>query len=257
MLELLNTQHAASAHNIGDKAQFRMRMMTNSRTAGSIPVWEKMTRGVSQSSTNKLQFNDALSANNAKLPAETILNNQNTPYQTDNIASVRTPETTQPDTYATKEESFGFGDIIDIINPLQHIPVVNHAYRSLTDDQIKPISEIVGGSIFGGATGGLTALANVLTKQATGKNITENITSLVLDQELPTLKQPSHLPLENTSDHPVDNLNNALTLYGDTNTLLSFADMSDPKHGQTPTIEKAPQNNSTGHLHNRQSRYND
>ena len=41
------------------------------------------------------------------------------------------PRTTAPD-----EDGFGFADLIDIINPLHHIPVVNVIYRNLSGDAI-------------------------------------------------------------------------------------------------------------------------
>lgn len=56
-----------------------------------------------------------------------------------------------------KDDSFGFGDIIDMINPLQHIPVVNKFYQSATGDTIGSIAMIVGGAIFGGPIGALTS----------------------------------------------------------------------------------------------------
>ncbi len=35
-------------------------------------------------------------------------------------------------------DGFSFGDIVDIINPLQHIPVVSTIYREMTGDDIGP-----------------------------------------------------------------------------------------------------------------------
>lgn len=54
-------------------------------------------------------------------------------------------------------DSIGFGDILDIINPLQHLPLVGWAYRHVTGDTIKPVSAMVGGAIFGGGIGLLSS----------------------------------------------------------------------------------------------------
>lgn len=64
-------------------------------------------------------------------------------------------------------DSFGFGDIVDMINPLQHIPVVSNFYQSATGDTIGAIAMIVGGAIFGGPLGALTSAGIVAYKAAT------------------------------------------------------------------------------------------
>ncbi|WP_404382446.1 hypothetical protein [Caenispirillum salinarum] len=48
------------------------------------------------------------------------------------------------------EEEASFWDFLDIINPLQHIPVVSTIYREITGDTIKPIARLAGGALFGG-----------------------------------------------------------------------------------------------------------
>lgn len=58
------------------------------------------------------------------------------------------------------EDGFSFGDIIDIVNPLQHIPVVSNIYRKITGDTIAPAMEIAGGALFGGPIG---AIASIVT----------------------------------------------------------------------------------------------
>src|SRR3546814_6236130 len=43
-----------------------------------------------------------------------------------------------------------FGDFLDIINPLQHIPLVSTLYRAITGDEISPHARILGATLFGG-----------------------------------------------------------------------------------------------------------
>lgn len=64
------------------------------------------------------------------------------------------------------EDGFTFGDIIDIVNPLQHIPIVSSLYRKITGDVIAPAMEIAGGALFGGPLGAaLSAVTTVLKSQ--------------------------------------------------------------------------------------------
>lgn len=61
-----------------------------------------------------------------------------------------------------------FGDLIDIVNPLQHIPIVSTIYRAVTGDVINPASRVVGGLIFGGPIGAVFASIGAVIEQASG-----------------------------------------------------------------------------------------
>lgn len=67
-------------------------------------------------------------------------------------------------------DSFGAGvsDLIDIVNPLHHIPFVSHLYEAATGDKASPIAQMVGGALVGGPIGFLLALGNVIFEQQTG-----------------------------------------------------------------------------------------
>ncbi|UKJ73854.1 hypothetical protein [Azospirillum brasilense] len=75
-----------------------------------------------------------------------------------------------PDRYEAEAE-MSFGDLLDIINPLQHIPIVNTVYREITGDTISPSSKVIGGILFGGPLGGMASIANAVVEQAQGKDI--------------------------------------------------------------------------------------
>ncbi len=53
----------------------------------------------------------------------------------------------------------GFGDLVDLVNPLQHIPVVGHLYRHFSGDSIQPVIKIAGGALFGGPLGAAISVA--------------------------------------------------------------------------------------------------
>lgn len=71
------------------------------------------------------------------------------------------------------EDGFGFDDFIDMINPLQHLPVISTIYREATGDEIAPGARIVGGALFGGPVGLAVAIANTAVEEASGKDIGE------------------------------------------------------------------------------------
>jgi len=72
------------------------------------------------------------------------------------------------------KDGFTFFDFLDIVNPLQHIPVVNTIYRSLTGDQIDPGSKIAGGTVFGGPFGAALAGVDVAVQHSTGRDISDH-----------------------------------------------------------------------------------
>ena len=84
-----------------------------------------------------------------------------------------TPAAAKPN--ASAHQGLSFGDLLDIVNPLQHIPIVNTLYRKLTGDEMSPTAEIAGGALFGGVVGAASSIADVLFTQATGKNFGDTV----------------------------------------------------------------------------------
>ena len=72
------------------------------------------------------------------------------------------------------KDGFTFFDFLDIINPLQHIPVISTIYRSITGDQIDSGSRIAGATLFGGPLGGALASMDIAIKNKTGLDIVEH-----------------------------------------------------------------------------------
>jgi hypothetical protein len=75
-------------------------------------------------------------------------------------------------------DSFGFKDILDMLNPLQHLPVISTLYRAWTGEGIGGVARIVGGAIWGRA-GGIASMAssllNAVFGAVTGKDMGERI----------------------------------------------------------------------------------
>jgi hypothetical protein len=80
---------------------------------------------------------------------------------------------------ASAADGFSFDDLIDIVNPLQHIPVVSTIYRAITDDTEKPVAEIAGGALYGGLIGLGGSLLDVAFKEITGKDFGDTVLSWI------------------------------------------------------------------------------
>lgn len=72
---------------------------------------------------------------------------------------------------------------IDVINPLQHIPVVGAIYRHLTGDEIGIAARVAGGTLFGGPVGGGLALADVAYESKTGASVGETMIAMMTGKE--------------------------------------------------------------------------
>lgn len=78
---------------------------------------------------------------------------------------------------------FGFWDLLDIINPLQHIPVVSTIYRAITGDELKGTARILGGVLFGGPIGGAFAVFNAIFADATGRDLGDHALAMAFGGE--------------------------------------------------------------------------
>ncbi|UKJ77665.1 hypothetical protein [Azospirillum brasilense] len=72
----------------------------------------------------------------------------------------------------TKQEatdlSLDFGDLLDAVNPLQHLPGVSQVYRHATGDDIGLPARLAGGFLFGGPVGLLGSAAMAAFEAVTG-----------------------------------------------------------------------------------------
>jgi hypothetical protein len=76
-----------------------------------------------------------------------------------------------------QDSGLGFGDFIDIINPLQHMPIVATLYRNLTGDRIGLVPRVLGGAVWGRIGGFVSGIVNAAVDWFTGKDIGDHIYS--------------------------------------------------------------------------------
>lgn len=107
--------------------------------------------------------------------------------------------------------SLDFGDLLDAVNPLQHLPGVSQLYRHATGDDIGLPARLAGGFLFGGPIGLLGSAALAAFEAVTGDDPLGHLVALAEgDTEtaataketgpaatpLPFLAGPAHGPQE-------------------------------------------------------------
>jgi hypothetical protein len=82
--------------------------------------------------------------------------------------------------FANGADTPSFWDLVDVVNPLQHIPVVSTLYRAITGDEIGAVPRIVGDTLFGGPLGLIGAVANEVVRRDTGQDIGAHALAMLL-----------------------------------------------------------------------------
>ncbi len=162
-MDSLPVDHTKKSQTSNKTAPFSMQSGQNDRTSGSMPVWEK-TSHVGQNMTADSALNKLQDDQNGSEPVQ------------------------------DEDTSFGFFDFLDIINPLQHIPIVNTIYQNITGDKMGPVAEVLGGALYGGLPGAAVGAVGAIITYETGKSVGDNLVSLFSSSSSDTLS-----PLEGTT----------------------------------------------------------
>jgi len=88
------------------------------------------------------------------------------------------PEIAFSELWQDKEEGITFDDVIDILNPLQHIPIVSSIYRMATEDDIGVGARVLGGTLFGGPLGLIGAGLTAIFEEISGDSVETHVASL-------------------------------------------------------------------------------
>lgn len=78
-------------------------------------------------------------------------------------------------------------DFVDMINPLQHIPIVSNIYRAVSGDEISAAPRLIGGALLGGVVGLVASAATLLFEQASGEPIEQTVANLFTDEDVSAL----------------------------------------------------------------------
>lgn len=132
------------------------------------------------------------------------------------------------------DDELSFGDVLSILNPLQHIPVVSNIYRWVTGDTIKPAARVIGGALYGGPVGLVASALNAMVEQVKGGDIGAQVVAMIS----PDRKSPDTAPSVAVAAAPEDKTAPA----EGKDALLQF--VADMQKGQ-PSADTAPKQTAT------------
>jgi hypothetical protein len=88
--------------------------------------------------------------------------------------------TAPPSSRAWKDgKSFGFHDFLDLINPLQHLPIIGSIYRWATGDEPGEVARVAGDTLYGGPIGLAFGLVATATEDDKGRDLGERTLAAV------------------------------------------------------------------------------
>ena len=77
---------------------------------------------------------------------------------------------------ASKSDGGGFfHHLLDVINPLQHLPVIGTLYRAITGEHIGPVEKVMGDALYGGLWGAASSVADLAFEGVTGKSLEDTV----------------------------------------------------------------------------------
>ncbi len=92
------------------------------------------------------------------------------------------------------DNHISFGMLLDIINPLQHLPVIGTIYRAITGDTAHPIARMIGGGLYGGFVGAALATADTMVKETSGKDTGQHILAALTPERASKISAPAIRP---------------------------------------------------------------
>lgn len=116
---------------------------------------------------------EPVNADGSAIPDEILYHHR--PQDIGDLSNQDVPDETESGSGFFGDDGLTFGDVLDVINPLQHIPVVSTLYRAITGDEISPGARVAGGALFGGPIGFAVATANAMVEASAGKDIGDTI----------------------------------------------------------------------------------
>jgi len=166
-------------------------MIENERMGGKVPAW------VTPAKAEKL--------GQSSVETELSLALQPTSSPSENTHSYTASNASN----TGQNHAFTFSDLLDMINPLQHVPLLSHGYREMTGDEIRPIGKIMGGALFGGPIGAVGGLIDTIVTTETGKDMATHITSGTFTNKTKALETQTNtiMALSDLKEDPFGSLN--------------------------------------------------
>jgi len=104
---------------------------------------------------------------------------------------------------------FSFHNLLSIINPLEHLPVIGTIYRAITGTHIGVPERIAGDALYGGLWGAVSGAADAAFEAITGKDFGSTVLALftghrhdkaVASNAKPPAQTPNVQPADVTAD---------------------------------------------------------
>ncbi|HEX4272757.1 MAG TPA: hypothetical protein VHZ32_15285 [Rhizomicrobium sp.] len=89
-------------------------------------------------------------------------------------AAEKVTSTATTDQSGNQDEGF-FHHLLDVVNPLQHLPVIGTIYRAITGEHIGAVEKIAGDTLYGGLWGAVSSVADVAFEGVTGKSVEDTV----------------------------------------------------------------------------------
>ncbi len=145
---------------------------------------------------------------------------------------------------AKADKPFSFWDLVDIVNPLQHIPIVSTIYRKITGDEIGSFARVAGGALFGGIAGAAFGGINAILAEDTGKDLGDTVISWFGDDDTNTTETAQAVPTETVVVASSPATSQALFDHPEAHGQQTGSDTSLPVEPPIPVIEVRPQANA-------------
>ena len=85
----------------------------------------------------------------------------------------------------TPASDLGLADLLDVINPLHHIPLVGNVYRVLTGDTISGPAQVAGATLYGGPIGLVSGLVKAVASEINGADPGDTLVARLIDADAP------------------------------------------------------------------------
>ena len=123
--------------------------------------------------------------------------------------SVPADRTAAPKDSKSSDWDFSFHNLLSIINPLEHLPVIGTIYRAITGAHIGVPERIAGDALYGGLWGAVSGAADAAFEAITGKDFGSTVLALftghhrdkaVASNTNPAAQAPDVQPADMTAD---------------------------------------------------------
>src|SRR3569833_424033 len=88
------------------------------------------------------------------------------------------PQADQKPQSKSSDWDFSFHNLLDIINPLEHLPIIGTIYRAITNTHIGVPERIAGDALYGGLWGAVSGAADAVFEAVTVKDFGSTVLAL-------------------------------------------------------------------------------